>query len=87
MVIKQTKKTIFLYTVLMLALTSMFYATGAVGLIYLATTSVAGVVFIYYAWRLMKGPEIQGAKTLYLYSLLHLAILFTAIIVDSLIRM
>ncbi|MDA0770784.1 MAG: protoheme IX farnesyltransferase [SAR202 cluster bacterium Casp-Chloro-G4] len=82
----ETKKSILLYTVLMLALTSMFYATGAVGLIYLVSSAVAGVLFIYYAWRLLRNPEIQGAKGLYLYSLLYLAILFTAIIVDSLVK-
>ncbi|MCH8870652.1 MAG: protoheme IX farnesyltransferase [Chloroflexi bacterium] len=84
--IRETKKSILLYTVLLLALTSMFYATGAVGLIYLATSAVAGGLFIYYGLRLMKNPDIEGAKGLYLYSLLYLAIMFTGIIVDSLVK-
>ena len=84
--VRETKKSILLYTVLMLALTSMFYATGAVGLLYLVTSAIAGAVFIYYAWRLWKKPDIQGAKGLYLYSLLYLAVLFTALIVDSLVK-
>ena len=82
----EPKKTILLYTILMLALTTMFYATDAVGLVYLALSAAAGIAFIYYAWRLMRTPEIEGAKPLYLYSLLYLAILFTAIIADSLVR-
>ena len=84
--IRETKKSILLYTVLLLALTSMFYATGAVGLIYLTTSAVAGGLFIYYGLRLMKNPDIEGAKGLYLYSLLYLAIMFTGIIVDSLVK-
>ena len=84
--VRETKKSILLYTVLMLALTSMFYATGAVGLLYLVTSAIAGAVFIYYAWRLWKKPDIQGAKGLYLYSLLYLAVLFTALIVDTLVK-
>lgn len=82
-----TKKTILLYTVLMLALTTMFAATGAVGLVYLASAVALGALFIYYAWRLNRRPEIEGAKSLYLYSLLYLAALFLAIIVDSLYKL
>ena len=81
-----TKKSILLYTFLMLALTTMFALTGAVGLIYLATSAVLGVLFIYYAWRLMRRPGIEGAKPLYLYSLLYLAALFMVIIADSLYK-
>ena len=78
-----TKKSILLYTVLMLALTTMFALTGAVGLVYLLSSAVLGVLFIYYAWRLIRRPGIEGAKPLYLYSLLYLGVLFLAIIADS----
>lgn len=78
-----TKKSILLYTVLMLALTTMFALTGAVGLVYLISSAVLGALFIYYAWRLIHRPGIEGAKPLYLYSLLYLGLLFLAIIVDS----
>ncbi len=78
-----TKKSILLYTVLMLALTTMFALTGAVGLVYLLSSAVLGVLFIYYAWRLIRLPGIGGAKPLYLYSLLYLGVLFLAIIADS----
>ena len=81
-----TKKSILLYTVLMLALTTMFALTGAVGLIYLLSAVTLGILFIYYAWRLIRRPEIEGAKPLYLYSLLYLALLFLAIIADSLYK-
>jgi protoheme IX farnesyltransferase len=78
-----TKKSILLYTLLMLALTTMFALTGAVGSVYLVSSVVLGVLFIYFAWRLMRRPDIEGAKPLYLYSLLYLALLFLAIIADS----
>ena len=81
-----TKKSILLYTILMLALTTMFALTGAVGLVYLASSAVLGVLFIYYALRLIRRPGIEGAKPLYLYSLLYLAVLFLAIIADSIFR-
>ena len=81
-----TKKSILLYTVLMLALTTMFALTGAVGLVYLLSSVVLGALFIYYAWRLIQRPGIEGAKPLYLYSLLYLGLLFLAIIADSIFR-
>lgn len=81
-----TKKSILLYTVLMLALTTMFALTGAVGTVYLASSVVLGGLFIYFALRLMRRPGIEGAKPLYLYSLLYLAVLFLAIIGDSLFK-
>ena len=81
-----TKKSILLYTVLMLALTTMFALTGAVGLVYLLSSAVLGALFIYYAWRLIRRPGIEGAKPLYLYSLLYLGVLFLAIIADSIYK-
>ena len=81
-----TKRSILLYTVLMLALTTMFALTGAVGLVYLVSSVALGAVFIYYAWRLLRRPDIEGAKPIYLYSLLYLALLFLAIIVDSIYK-
>ena len=84
--VRETKKAILLYTILMLALTTMFYTTGAVGLIYLITSFLAGVVFITYAWRLWRQPDILSAKPLYLYSLLYIALIFLGIMLDSLIK-
>ena len=81
-----TKKSILLYTILMLALTTMFALTGAVGTVYLASSVALGAIFIYYAWRLLRRPGIDGAKPLYLYSLLYLAALFLAIIGDSIFK-
>lgn len=81
-----TKKSILLYTILMLALTTMFALTGAVGMVYLVSSVALGALFIYFAWRLIRRAGIEGAKPLYLYSLLYLAVLFLAIIADSIFR-
>ena len=81
-----TKKSILLYTILMLALTTMFALTGAVGMVYLVSSVALGALFIYFAWRLIRRAGIEGAKPLYLYSLLYLAALFLAIIADSIFR-
>lgn len=85
--IKDTKRSIMLYTVLLLALTLMFFTTGAVGWVYFGGSLALGIGFIYYAWRLMKRNGIEGAKSAYLYSLAYLALLFLMIMVDSLVRL
>ena len=79
----ETKKTIFLYTLLLVALTLMLYTTGSVGWTYLAASSTLGALLILYAWRLLRGPDVRGARPLFLYSILYLALLFSAIMVDS----
>ena len=81
--VKETKKSILLYAVLLLALTAMFFATRAVGWIYLGASLVLGLVFIYRAVVLLRRPGIEGALGTYLYSLAYLALLFTAIAVDA----
>ncbi len=83
--LQETKTSIFLYTVLLLPLTLMLFITRAVGWIYFASALALGVAFVYYAWRLLRRSDIAGAKSLYLYSLLYLALLFLAIIVDSML--
>ena len=81
--VDETKRSILLYTVLLVALTLMFFTTGAVGWVYFASAVTLGAAFMYYAWRLWRQPEIVGARAAYLYSLAYLGLLFLAVIVDS----
>ena len=81
--VKETKRSIFLYSWLLLALMLMFFTTQAVGWIYLGGSAALGIGFVYYAWRLMRQSGIESAKSTYLYSLAYLGALFTLIIVDS----
>lgn len=81
--IKETKRQILLYTFLVMAMTLMLYSTRTLGAIYLVSAVLLGLAWIYYSWRLARLSGIQGAKPAYLYSLLYLALLFLAIMVDS----
>ena len=85
--VEETKKSILLYTLLLVALTLMFFTTQAVGWVYFAASASLGATFIYYSWRLLRRSEIDGARPLYLYSLLYLAVLFFAVIVDSVVAL
>ena len=83
--VRETRKSIFLYTWLLGAMTLMFFATGVLGWLYLAAAILLIAAFLYYAWRLMKRPEteVKASKGVYLYSMLYLALLFVAIMIDS----
>ena len=81
----QTKWHILLYTLLLFALTLMFFTTQAVGLVYLVAASTLGALFLLFGYCLLRGPGIRGARTLYLYSLLYIALLFVAVGIDSMV--
>ena len=81
--VRETKLWILLYTVVLVALTAMFALTGAVGTVYLVSAAALSLGFVWFAWRLLRKPGIEGAKAAYLYSLAYLALLFAAIMVDS----
>ena len=81
--VAETKRNIFLYTLLLLALTPLFFVTGEVGWLYLGASVALGLGFVYFAIRLLRRPGIEGAIGAYLYSLAYLALLFTAIAVDG----
>ena len=80
--VRETKLQILLYTLILVALTVLFFATGAVGWLYLGSTIALGLAFIYYAWRLLRRPGAEGARGLFQYSLVYLVLLFAAIAAD-----
>ena len=79
----ETGRAIFLYSLVLVALTLMFFTVRAVGWLYLSTALALGVPFVYLAWRLMQRGGVRRARHLYLYSLLYLALLFGGVMVDS----
>ena len=81
----ETKRQILLYTVVLVALSASFAATGAVGWIYLAGALALGAGFMIRAIRLARSDGIDGARGLYLFSLAYLALLFGAVMADTLV--
>ena len=83
---ERTTQNIFIYSLALVALTLLFAATDAVGLVYLASAAALGAVFIVLAWNLKREQTIRKARHLYLYSLLYLALLFAVMLADSVYR-
>jgi protoheme IX farnesyltransferase len=77
---------ILAYAASLLPLTILLFLSGGLSFVYLAVAIVLGALFIAYAFRLLRSGELRRramARAVYLYSLLYLALLFVAIMVDS----
>jgi protoheme IX farnesyltransferase len=88
--IAETTRQIGLYTILLVAISLIFFAVGRMGLIYLVAALVLGTMFLwqsYQLWRVGSGEEAStaGAIKLYKFSISYLTLLFAAIAVDSLV--
>jgi protoheme IX farnesyltransferase len=83
---ERTVQNIFIYSLALVALTLLFAASDAVGLIYLASAATLGAVFIGLALKLRLDYSIRRAKHLYLFSLLYLALLFAVMLADGVFR-
>ena len=55
----------------------------SLGLIYLFGAIVLGGIFLFLSYRLIRSADNRNARTLYLYSLLYLALVFGFMILDS----
>lgn len=77
-----TRLHVLLYTILLVAVTLLPYATYMCGLIYLASAMVLNCVFLYYAIRMQFDETDQYAWVTFKYSILYLTLLFVALFAD-----
>jgi heme o synthase len=88
--VPETARQIVLYTVLLFAVSLVFFAVAHMGPIYLVAAVVLGVLFLWRAfvlWRQATSPEgsLAQAIRLYKYSISYLTLLFAAVALDSLL--
>ncbi|MEZ4552693.1 MAG: heme o synthase [Dehalococcoidia bacterium] len=84
--VEETKRQILLWTVMLVALTTLFAGVAQLGGVYWTVNLVAGAAFIGLALALRREPGITRAWPLFKYSTYYLAALFAAILIDQLIR-
>jgi len=77
-----TRLQILLYSVLLLATTTLPYLIQMSGLFYLIAQLILGGIFIFYAWRLWVDYSDALAKRTFKYSIEYLGLLFAALLVD-----
>jgi protoheme IX farnesyltransferase len=77
-----TRLQVLLYTFVLFAATLLPFIFGMSGVIYLAAAVLLGAGFIAYAWRLWRNYSDALARTTFRFSILHLSLLFAALLVD-----
>jgi protoheme IX farnesyltransferase len=77
-----TRLHILLYTVVLVATTTLPYTIQMAGLPYLACALALGAGFLAYAWRLHRHYSDALARATFNFSIVYLAALFAALLVD-----
>lgn len=82
----RTKKEIFIYTLVLVAMSLALTPMHVMGLWYFVPAAILGAVFIYDAWRMLgSGPTKPLARITFKYSLLYLALMCAAMVADRVI--
>jgi protoheme IX farnesyltransferase len=80
---RDTRQQMLWYSIILVALTVLPWAFGALGGIYVVSALVLGSVFLFAVLRVVRASAFSApAWWLYGYSLLYLALLFAAMVVD-----
>jgi len=77
-----TRLQILLYTWVLFAACLLPFMLGMSSWLYLATAVVLSVWFCIYAWRLMRNYSDALARETFRFSLIHLSVLFAALLLD-----
>ncbi len=79
---KYTKQSILLYTVIMLLVTLLPFATGMSGWLYLLGALALGAGFLYWAITMMIGKKPDAGMDTFRYSIVYLMALFIIMLID-----
>jgi protoheme IX farnesyltransferase len=77
-----TRLQVLLYTIILVAVTLLPFATRMSGWIYLFFALALGFVFLAYAWLLWREYSDNVARRTFRYSIVYLSALFAALLVD-----
>ena len=82
---EETRRQIFLYSLVLFAVTLLLVPVGHMGLVYLLTALGLGGAFVYRALRLWRLGDPARSWGLFKFSIWYLAALFAAVAVDALL--
>ena len=77
-----TRLNVLLYTLVLFAATLLPFVIGMSGWLYLVSAVILGAVFIAYGFRLWRDYSDALARRTFRFSILHLALLFAALLID-----
>lgn len=79
---KFTRLHVLFYTVILVAVTLLPFATRMSGLIYIMSAVVLDAVFLYYAIKIYRDYSDRLAQATFRYSIVYLTLLFSALLID-----
>jgi protoheme IX farnesyltransferase len=79
---RYTRLQVLLYTLILFAVSLLPYVVRMSGALYLAAAVVLGAVFVGYAWRIHRVYSDELAQKAFRFSIVYLAALFAALLVD-----
>lgn len=82
-----TKRFIFFYSLLLLAVSLLPYVSGLSGIVYLISSFILGSIFVIYAWNLLYREHPLTAMKTFHYSILYLMLLFVCLLADHYLKL
>jgi protoheme IX farnesyltransferase len=79
---KLTQFHIWLYSLALVATSMLPYVVRMSGLIYLASACILGAIFLWHSWRIWRHYTDLVARKAFAWSIVYLALLFAALLVD-----
>jgi heme o synthase len=79
----ETRRQILLWSLVMVAVSLLPVVSGAAGAFYLWSALALGAVFLGLAVMLVREPGLRWARATFHYSLLYLALVFVALVIDA----
>ncbi len=80
--IEYTKIQILLYSILLMVVSLLLFATGFFGYLYLIGAAILGGIFIQKSWKLKQSTGADNSMSLFLYSIVYLTLIFLLMILD-----
>lgn len=84
--LKSTHLQIFIYSLLCVVTSLLPVAFGLSGVLYALVAGVLGAIFVMVAWRLLRHPSLNAEKRVFFFSIIYLFFLFTALLVDKILK-
>jgi protoheme IX farnesyltransferase len=82
----EARRQIFLYSLLLVAVTLILFAMRVMGYFYLVFALILGGILIYMSFRLMRDKTKHWARTIFWYSNCYLAAIFAVMVIDRVLQ-
>jgi protoheme IX farnesyltransferase len=81
----RTRLEIFVYSIVLVLASLALYPLHVMGVVYAVAAAILGGVFIFHAWRTLRDTADRCARSLFTYSLLYLALMCAAMVLDRIV--